>query len=76
MNIAVIGTGYVGLVTGIYLAETGNEVICVDIDDEKVEKIQSGILPVYEPQLDVLFDLNIKAESVTCLSIGRKEVNI
>jgi UDPglucose 6-dehydrogenase len=76
VNIAVIGTGYVGLVTGIYLAETGNEVICVDIDDEKVEKIQSGILPVYEPQLDVLFDLNIKAESVTCLSIGRKEVNI
>jgi UDPglucose 6-dehydrogenase len=72
----VIGTEYVGLVTGIYLAETGSEFICVDIDTEKVEKNQNRILPIYEPQLDVLFDLNIKAEGVTCLSVERKEVNI
>ncbi len=61
MKIAVIGTGYVGLVTGTCLAETGNEVICVDIDAEKVEKMRNGVVPIYEPHLDVLFDRNIKA---------------
>jgi UDPglucose 6-dehydrogenase len=61
MKIAVIGTGYVGLVTGTCLAETGNEVICVDIDGEKVEKMRNGVVPIYEPHLDVLFDRNIKA---------------
>jgi len=61
MKIAVIGTGYVGLVTGTCLAETGNEVICVDIDAEKVAKMQNGKVPIYEPHLDVLFDRNIKA---------------
>ena len=61
MRIAVIGTGYVGLVTGTCLAETGNEVICVDIDAEKVEKMRNGVVPIYEPHLDVLFDRNIKA---------------
>ena len=61
MKIAVIGTGYVGLVTGTCLAETGNEVICVDIDEAKVEKMRSGEVPIYEPHLDVLFDRNINA---------------
>lgn len=60
MNIAVVGTGYVGLVTGTCLAETGNHVICVDIDAAKVEKMRSGIIPIYEPHLDVLFERNIK----------------
>lgn len=60
MNIAVVGTGYVGLVTGTCLAETGNNVICVDIDEMKVEKMRSGIIPIYEPHLDVLFERNIK----------------
>ena len=60
MKIAVVGTGYVGLVTGTCLAETGNEVICVDIDKDKVEKMQNGIVPIYEPHLDVLFERNIK----------------
>ena len=62
MKISVIGTGYVGLVTGTCLAETGNEVICVDIDKEKVEKMRNGVVPIYEPHLDVLFDRNIKAD--------------
>ncbi len=62
MKIAVIGTGYVGLVTGTCLAETGNEVICVDIDVEKVGKMKNGIVPIYEPHLDILFERNIKAE--------------
>ncbi|MAZ73165.1 MAG: UDP-glucose 6-dehydrogenase [Flavobacteriaceae bacterium] len=61
MKITVIGTGYVGLVTGTCLAETGNEVVCVDIDAEKVAKMKSGIVPIYEPHLDVLFDRNIEA---------------
>jgi UDPglucose 6-dehydrogenase len=60
MNIAVIGTGYVGLVTGTCLAETGNHVVCVDIDSTKVEKMRNGIIPIYEPHLDVLFERNIK----------------
>ena len=51
MNIAVIGTGYVGLVTGTCLAETGNSVICVDIDKDKVEKLKNGVIPIYEPCL-------------------------
>lgn len=61
MKIAVIGTGYVGLVTGTCLAETGNEVICVDIDEAKVAKMKDGVVPIYEPHLDVLFERNIKA---------------
>ena len=60
MNIAVVGTGYVGLVSGTCLAETGNNVICVDIDSGKVAKLQSGQIPIYEPGLEVLFNRNIK----------------
>lgn len=59
MNIAVVGTGYVGLVTGTCFAETGNNVICVDIDKEKVEKMKKGVVPIYEPGLEVLFERNI-----------------
>jgi UDPglucose 6-dehydrogenase len=61
MNIAVVGTGYVGLVTGTCLAETGNTVICVDINEDKVKKMKEGVVPIYEPHLDVLFHRNIKA---------------
>jgi len=60
MNIAVVGTGYVGLVTGTCFAEMGNHVTCVDIDANKVEKMRNGIIPIYEPHLDVLFERNIK----------------
>ncbi|MEL6989215.1 MAG: 2-dehydropantoate 2-reductase N-terminal domain-containing protein, partial [Bacteroidota bacterium] len=55
MKITVVGTGYVGLVTGTCLAETGNEVVCVDIDKDKVERMKKGEVPIYEPHLDVLF---------------------
>lgn len=65
MNICVIGTGYVGLVTGTCLAETGNKVICVDIDEQKVKKMQAGEVPIYEPHLDVYFERNIKAGRLT-----------
>lgn len=60
MKIAVVGTGYVGLVTGTCFAETGNTVVCVDIDKDKVEKMKAGVVPIYEPHLDVLFERNIK----------------
>lgn len=60
MNIAVVGTGYVGLVSGTCLSETGNNVICVDIDANKVERLRSGQIPIYEPGLEVLFQRNIK----------------
>ncbi|HXB38923.1 MAG TPA: UDP-glucose/GDP-mannose dehydrogenase family protein [Bacteroidia bacterium] len=61
MKITVVGTGYVGLVTGTCLAETGNTVICVDINEEKVKKMKEGVVPIYEPHLDTLFHRNIKA---------------
>ena len=61
MKIAVIGTGYVGLVTGTCFAETGNHVTCVDIDQRKVDALRAGTVPIYEPHLDVLFERNVKA---------------
>ena len=61
MKITVIGTGYVGLVTGTCLAETGNDVLCIDIDERKVYQMKSGTVPIYEPHLDILFERNIKA---------------
>ncbi len=60
MNIAVVGTGYVGLVTGTCFAETGNKVICVDINEDKVNAMKAGKIPIYEPHLDVLFERNIR----------------
>ena len=62
MKIAVVGTGYVGLVTGTCLAETGNQVVCVDINAEKVKMMQEGQLPIYEPGLELLFHRNISQE--------------
>jgi UDPglucose 6-dehydrogenase len=79
MKISVIGTGYVGLVTGTCLAETGNEVLCIDIDQKKVAQMQSGVVPIYEPHLDVLFERNIKANRLkfsTSLSEGLEHGDI
>ena len=73
MKITVVGTGYVGLVTGTCLAETGNHVCCVDIDERKVEKLRSGIMPIYEPGLEKLFERNLKEDRLsftTSLSEG------
>ncbi len=61
MNISMIGTGYVGLVSGTCFAETGNHVLCVDINEEKVQMLQSGQLPIYEPELEHIFERNTKA---------------
>ncbi|TQD40766.1 UDP-glucose dehydrogenase family protein [Haloflavibacter putidus] len=65
MKITVVGTGYVGLVTGTCLAETGNEVVCVDIDKAKVEKMRNGQVPIYEPLLESLFERNIEANRLS-----------
>ena len=61
MNITVVGTGYVGLVTGTCFAETGNHVVCVDIDARKVERMRKGEVPIFEPGLEQLFERNTKA---------------
>jgi len=65
MNIAVVGTGYVGLVTGTCFADTGNNVICVDIDEDKVKRMQAGEVPIYEPYLDTVFERNIRQNRLT-----------
>jgi UDPglucose 6-dehydrogenase len=79
MKIAVVGTGYVGLVTGTCFAETGNTVICVDIDENKVKKLAGGQITIYEPGLEKLFQRNIKEERLqftTDLAAGIKEAAI
>jgi len=65
MKIAIVGTGYVGLVTGTCFAETGNQVICVDIDANKVERMKNGEVPIYEPGLEVLFERNTKQKRLS-----------
>ncbi|MBP6385346.1 MAG: UDP-glucose/GDP-mannose dehydrogenase family protein [Pseudarcicella sp.] len=79
MKIAVIGTGYVGLVTGTCFAETGNQVICVDIDAKKVEKMKNGIIPIYEPGLEEIFLRNSnegRLKFTTDLKTGIKDAEV
>ncbi len=79
MKIAVVGTGYVGLVSGTCFAETGNDVTCIDIDKEKVELMNSGVVPIYEPGLNILFDRNTKQgrlKFTTSLTNGIKDAKI
>ncbi len=79
MKIAVVGTGYVGLVTGTCFSETGNTVTCIDIDAEKVKKLNSGKITIYEPGLELLFERNIKQGRLlftTDLKEGIKDAQI
>jgi len=64
MKVTIFGSGYVGLVTGICLAEVGNDVVCVDIDQEKIDKLNQGIVPIYEPGLDAMVKENMDAGRV------------
>ena len=79
MKIAVVGTGYVGLVTGTCFAETGNQVICVDIDKSKVDKLSNGQITIYEPGLEKIFLRNLKEGRLhftTNLAEGVKDATI
>lgn len=79
MKIAVVGTGYVGLVTGTCFAETGNKVICVDIDAEKVKKLSAGEITIYEPGLEKIFLRNLREgrlQFTTSLQAGIEEAQI
>ena len=79
MHIAIIGTGYVGLVTGTCFAETGNNVICIDIDEKKINNLKEGKSPIYEPGLDVLLERNIKEKRLqftTDLAEGIKQAKV
>jgi UDPglucose 6-dehydrogenase len=68
MNITIIGTGYVGLVTGTCFAEMGNKVICADIDTVKIDKINQGVIPIYEPGLDKLVRVNRERKTISFTS--------
>ena len=79
MNIAIVGTGYVGLVSGTCFAETGNNVVCIDIDENKVLRMQNGEVPIYEPGLEVLFERNTnqgRLSFTTDLAEGIKNAEI
>ncbi|HEY1017906.1 MAG TPA: UDP-glucose/GDP-mannose dehydrogenase family protein [Sediminibacterium sp.] len=79
MKIAVVGTGYVGLVTGTCFAETGNKVICIDIDQHKVEKLSKGEITIYEPGLEKIFLRNLKENRLkftTDLATGVQDAEI
>ena len=79
MKIAVVGTGYVGLVSGTCFAETGHEVTCIDIDQKKVESLNNGTLTIYEPGLQTIFERNTKAGRLiftTSLPDGIKDAKV
>ena len=72
MKITMVGTGYVGLVTGTCFANTGNSVTCLDIDDRKIERLRNGDVPIYEPGLSDLIRRNTKGGRLGFLSRSRK----
>lgn len=79
MKLCVVGTGYVGLVSGTCFAETGNQVVCVDIDEAKVNQMKAGKIPIFEPGLDIIFERNTRQgrlEFTTSLEDGIKDAKV
>ena len=77
MKIAVVGTGYVGLVTGTCFAETGNQVTCIDVDEGKINSLRDGELTIYEPGLETIFFRNLKQGRLTFeTSLKRSKLSI
>lgn len=74
MKITIVGTGYVGLVTGVCMADTGVDVVCVDINEKKLADLREGILPIYEPGLDAVVARNVSKERLTFSSDLRASV--
>jgi UDPglucose 6-dehydrogenase len=75
MRVTVFGSGYVGLVTGACLADAGNDVLCVDVDQKKIEGLKQGIVPIHEPGLDALIRSNIEAERLRFTTSARDGVD-
>ena len=79
MKLSVVGTGYVGLVSGACFADLGNDVICVDIDQEKIDGLRNGVMPIYEPGLEEIVERNYdngNLEFTTSLAEGVKNSDI
>ena len=76
MNITVIGTGYVGLVTGVCLSNVGNKVVCLDIDEDKIELLNNGELPIYEPGLKSKLKSGMKSGNLSFTSNSKKAVEL
>lgn len=74
MKISIVGTGYVGLVTGTCFADTGVNVTCVDIDEEKVRKLKSGVIPIYEPGLDRMVLSNVEKDRLHFTTILKESI--
>ncbi|MBK9293050.1 MAG: UDP-glucose/GDP-mannose dehydrogenase family protein [Oligoflexia bacterium] len=75
MKLSVFGTGYVGLVAGVCFADAGNDVICVDIDENKIKKLQDGLVPIYEPGLDELLKSSIQAGRISFTTDKKKAID-
>ena len=76
MKLCMIGTGYVGLVSGVCFADIGNQVVCVDKDKNKIDKLNSGISPIYEPGLDELIKKNFVAKRLSFTTDIKKAISI
>ena len=74
MNITIIGTGYVGLVTGTCLADVGNNVLCLDVEKKKIESLKRGVIPIFEPGLESLVKKNIQSGKLNFTSDIEKSV--
>jgi len=75
MRVTIFGSGYVGLVTGACLADAGNDVLCVDVDQKKIEGLKQGIIPIHEPGLDSLIKSNVEAERLTFTTSAEEGVD-